>query len=1257
MKREQPGFKRDNAPNPVGINDAAAGEDGMALVIVLASIVFLVALAIAFLSTSRMELKTSATYAEGGRAQLLGQTAVNLATSQITEGTRGLSANGKLVAWASQPGMIRTYDEAGDAVNYYKLYSWSDMTGTGAFSPSQEVLRLASWSADKAIFTDLNQPMISGTSQAYPILDGNGLTLATTASGSPGKTYEDQHGGPSIEGFSIANSAPVDGSAGSNPVPMPVMWLYVLKGGQIIAPSGGSGETATFSGADQPTADNPIIGRIAFWVDDETCKVNINTASEGVYWDSPRLTSLSKDDWMLQSCQPVNGEYQRYPGHPGMTSLSAVFPDLTPAEIHVLAPRFRSGGSDGGLKRTTWTTDGPPSFSPLSGDPERLYASVDELFFKPNRTASHPSIDQTKLERSRFFLTASGRAPELNLFGKPRVSIWPVHVTDSSARRSAYDAALAFCASMRNDLGKARYRYYFQREDSDDPTHDLPGTGSVTGLGRNRMLLEYLRDLSSRDIPGFGGNFAEKYGAADSAGIVQGTERDQILTQIFDYIRSTNLADTTLPTSGWFAPGGQVVPIEDTVNGTRGFGRYRTVQGANLLFIGVADSTVADALPPVPPQTIRIQAMFLPQLFSVAVGSVFLKDTFQVRIEGLHRFEWAASGTQKSMGFPEVVTTTFPDNDEGNPKAWRGGGNWGDQFGVVPFAYQLNYEELLSETLDVPANPVPGSFQFFGGDVKFSFYNKSGKFVQSVTLNFPDGIFPAPLLANGSYKIGSYGPFNMRSIAGRKAANSTSFSPDWWLTTQDVIRSVSATDGDIRLVAARKVPPEPDNPKYQFSKNALYDNLSYPLKWAHNLWIGTGFPFQFTRGIAGGPPGVPGGKLVASAHYDTTTARVFPDVPLNGVAVGKKTSFVAGDIPGDWDTGVAEMKDGPFINKPDEGDIGNGTGTTTTANPYKWKSLAGVHIPSQTLFTPNRLVASAGAFGSLPSGVLADKPWQTLLFRPGPIGHPGLGTEKQSGGAGSALAGRPPYVTPPDHLLLDLFWMPVVEPYPISEPFSTAGKINMNFQIVPFTYINRDTGVRAVLKSEKVISMETSGTNCNALNYKVGYGDLSNRKPGMSRQAVDIDETLVAFRERFASGDIFRSATEICDLDIVPADYSGVKPHTRASMDQYWSSRLLTGDNCRERPYSTIYPRLTTQSNTYTIHFRAQALQKVPGTDPSSWTEGRDRITGESRGSQTVERYIDPNNTDLPDFASASTDVPAAKFYKFRTVNSKQFNP
>ncbi len=92
-------------------------------------------------------------------------------------------------------------------------------------------------------------------------------------------------------------------------------------------------------------------------------------------------------------------------------------------------------------------------------------------------------------------------------------------------------------------------------------------------------------------------------------------------------------------------------------------------------------------------------------------------------------------------------------------------------------------------------------------------------------------------------------------------------------------------------------------------------------------------------------------------------------------------------------------------------------------------------------------------FGSLPTGTTLGYSWRTLLFRPD---H----TAKHAGAS-----------SPADHLLLDLFWMPVVEPYAISEPFSTAGKINMNYQIMPFTYITRETGVRAVLAAERMLAI------------------------------------------------------------------------------------------------------------------------------------------------------------------------------------------
>ncbi|NBV25571.1 MAG: hypothetical protein EBS05_27140, partial [Proteobacteria bacterium] len=102
-------------------------------------------------------------------------------------------------------------------------------------------------------------------------------------------------------------------------------------------------------------------------------------------------------------------------------------------------------------------------------------------------------------------------------------------------------------------------------------------------------------------------------------------------------------------------------------------------------------------------------------------------------------------------------------------------------------------------------------------------------------------------------------------------------------------------------------------------------------------------------------------------------------------------------------------------------------------------------------------------FGSLPTGVIRNQPWQTLLFRP-QAGHPGEGTPTSG----------PPYTSPPDHLLMDLFWMPVIEPYAISEPFSTAGKVNLNYEMAPFSYIRRATALHAVFKSQEPLLIPTN---------------------------------------------------------------------------------------------------------------------------------------------------------------------------------------
>jgi hypothetical protein len=145
-------------------------------------------------------------------------------------------------------------------------------------------------------------------------------------------------------------------------------------------------------------------------------------------------------------------------------------------------------------------------------------------------------------------------------------------------------------------------------------------------------------------------------------------------------------------------------------------------------------------------------------------------------------------------------------------------------------------------------------------------------------------------------------------------------------------------------------------------------------------------------------------------------------------------------------------------------------------------------------------------------------------------------------------------------------------------------------------------------------------------------------------------ETLKGFEERFDNNDIFRSAAEICSIPLVPvgANYS--------SMASWWTGYTLTGDNSKERPYARIYPKLTTKSNSFTVHFRVQVLKKSPATPVDQWVEGRDIVASEYRGSTLIERYIDPNNTSIPDFAT-NTSANIDDYYRFRVIQTRRFAP
>jgi uncharacterized protein (TIGR02600 family) len=334
--------------------------------------------------------------------------------------------------------------------------------------------------------------------------------------------------------------------------------------------------------------------------------------------------------------------------------------------------------------------------------------------------------------------------------------------------------------------------------------------------------------------------------------------------------------------------------------------------------------------------------------------------------------------------------------------------------------------------------------------------------------------------------------------------------------------------------------------------------------------------------------------------------------------------------------------------------------------------------------------------------------WLTLQFSPNPNALSPSARDARSLSAGFNSAGGTitnPIV--PDHLLLDFFRMPVIDPRPLSDAFSTAGKVNMNYRIAPFSYIRRDTALRGAFKSVLVTAVDEKwgpdyklrGTNGFATT-STSFADSSVRNGGTSyndfgyasgnfyfHYPVHAGETLKQFEQRFSNGDLFHSPSEICALWLYPSVQPSIADPTASSVPivvwdsasanikSWWygspgtARKGLTGDNVRERPYTQLYPRLTTQSDTYTVHFRVQALQQVSvgrrsAADWTAWNEATDKIVGEERGSRTIDRSIDASDPSLPDFAGLKdafgTPVQASdpvlmpdQYYRYRVISSK----
>jgi uncharacterized protein (TIGR02600 family) len=1382
-------------------------ERGVALVIVLSMLVLMSALLVAFMGTVSTERTASRAASATFDAKQAYESAVNLVIAQIREATSDASGD---VSWASQPGALRTFNANGD-LELFKLYSSDRMrVSQNAYAPESVQESGFNPSNPREVppgFVNINDPIfIPARDGSRDLVEPRYPIANPYARLTPTGTTPSTFGNGKVQGF---DGTVLDHPSGARTrysgresvvqdMPMRVKWLYQLKDGTMVAPD----ENQRLRNASK---ENPPIARVAFWTDDDTCKLNVNVAGENTFWDTPHASSTQEsgnvggdgmpitgmDSLYLSASQPAAREYQRFPGHPSTTSLSPALrwlaPNLTDLQfkeaIYRLSPRL-VGGRGTSMARTR-NTD--PDFEPADyrvSKRDRMFVTLDDYWFRPDRSPiSRPGFHKVfrldnsgqvvtdtqfttltpdAMDQIRFFLTANNRAPDLNLFGKPRIGIWPIHEEDNPnpevSRRSGFDELIAFCGTV------AKKPYYFVRANSFSSNYDYALGGKGENKGRNKQIVEtYLSSLVRKAVPGGGGAaIADKYGANNPVDPSK-TEMDRILLTIFDFIRSTNLVDTGRKSnsgSGRSYPfaytpnyensnppvyngsrkpnlaSGQVTPtVVYGPGGTalmKGFGRAVNLSEVAILFY--YDDPATAPAPPItppygltmtpPPQAgdlpgddpvrptnikrngnvitnyIPMRAVLLTEMYTVTPWYPALSEAYSYRVRETTPLRVASSdgpamaATNINLADGSMNHIEVDANRTGEGRFFMPTRGFSTAFlfdtaaptasntrklkifskpsleGNLSPSQQVSRFPFYSKRIWLPATENPAGnaattqyFNFEGGTLELEFFPPGGpptagtgwaalpntaELLQKITVQFPNAVLPVPRPASGGNthpnfitRIGTQGQ-NVSKFPSIDP-NTTSTNNRQWIPfasstrgdSFDTIRSLEAkgvgVHGDYRMIAGNANVPQsafaPSGADGDYQNRALRSVMNFRSGWGR----------RYDRNA-------PLGKMTEGA---SPRSDKIPDVPIvgNNPARPLTTSFGMGD----YDRGISKHMDGAFINRPDEGNVRFRLNDNPGGGghlPY-YRGGDGYEEVGVTFFTPNRMVSSPVILGSLPTGVFSGRPWQTLLFSPPTnAAHPG------TQGA-------------PDHFLLDLFTMPVVEPWAISEPLSTAGRVNLNHRLAPFGYvkvnnrsmIERSTALHGVLKDLWQMTIRNGMPNS-------GHNETPLSVSDPVRQEVDRFKTIErVINPRLDARKYFKSATEICEMDLLTLGKGNLPafsdPSQRAS---FWARHDQTGDNMREKPYAHIYSRITTKSNTYTVHCWAQRIAKNPSTKDDEWDmfdESRDRVLGEYRGSTQIERYIDPNDPAMGDldYVKSPNSPNLERFYRFRILGHKRFTP
>lgn len=366
---------------------AAKKTDGVALVITLSLLVIVTILVVGFTTSMRTERQASTSIANSAMTSVAINTTIDHAIALLDRNIPQPLPPGAIVPY---PDWNR-FGGPSAAVTDITSVNWVTQPGMlttvahHSFTNSDTILEIPLSSNPNANYSSTSQD----AELNVPLLSGSGYTILPTPTGA------------------------------GTPRPMRVAWIPITKD-----PSSVGGAT------------NPIVARYGFWVDDESTKININTA-----YGKPSTMNFAQ---LTPGVTTVNSS--TYPlGHPSSVNLN------------LLGSLDRNG-----LSQAVQTRGG--------------LMAVEDI---KNYVSSGSPSDF--FNKNRFDLTAFGRAPEFNVFGKSKLYFM---------RRA-----------NGNQLGRPIFQFFRDRE---GPNY-FPMEDNATGADRHALyytaaaISDY---LNRQDWPG-----------------------------------------------------------------------------------------------------------------------------------------------------------------------------------------------------------------------------------------------------------------------------------------------------------------------------------------------------------------------------------------------------------------------------------------------------------------------------------------------------------------------------------------------------------------------------------------------------------------------------------------------------------------------------------------------------------------------------------------------------------------------------------